>query len=552
MKARFRLLRIPQVFGVLAALVLGGAPVFADVGDDGVFQIDGDVLVGNGSGDDWEILFTFPGGVPSNQGTATDRSFVSDPAPKSIFTGGGSKDNNDLSQWRFKDGSVPDKDNVISAFAAAYTALGSQRLYFGGDRFANNGDAQIGVWFFQNVVNLGSNGTFVDADGDPATHAVGDILILSNFTQGGSQSNIQVLKVTAVNPDGSVTLQTLVAGAAGTTRACNPADGGFPAGAACAATNGIETDSLDPAYDDKFGTAAGTYPPVVFFEGGLNLTALGLGGECFPTFLVETRSSQAIDAVLKDFTLGAFQHCRAQIRTEVHNSLHEDITGTTVVANTTIHDKAIVEGTAGFPIPTGTVTFDFFTNGTCSGSPADTTDPITVGPEVINNVTVATAESPTRTPLPGSYSYRATYSGDSNYLDPITSACEPVTVSRFSSAVNTRILRVSDGADVTNQVLNLDNAASVAVKDEATVVGAVGGPTPTGTVTFTRFDNGNCTGTPTPETATLDGGKALSSVFNLGPDTLSYIAVYGGDNNYDPSVQSLCEPVCALNFTTSQ
>jgi hypothetical protein len=65
-------------------------------------------------------------------------------------------------------------------------------------------------------------------------------------------------------------------------------------------------------------------------------------------------------------------------------------------------------------------------------------------------------------------------------------------VDQFPSATNTRILRVSDQAEITNQAINLNNAASVDVQDEATVSGA--GPTPTGTVTFERFATGNCTG----------------------------------------------------------
>jgi hypothetical protein len=55
------------------------------------------------------------------------------------------------------------------------------------------------------------------------------------------------------------------------------------------------------------------------------------------------------------------------------------------------------------------------------------------------------------------------------------------------------------------------------------------------------------------ENVNLDGtGKALSSVFSLGPNTLSYRATYNGDSNYDPSAASECELVCARNFTTSQ
>src|SRR5439155_19641075 len=40
----------------------------------------------------------------------------------SIFTGGGSKDPQDISQWAWKDGAggLPDKDNLLHEFAARY------------------------------------------------------------------------------------------------------------------------------------------------------------------------------------------------------------------------------------------------------------------------------------------------------------------------------------------------------------------------------------------------------------------------------------------------
>jgi hypothetical protein len=50
-------------------------------------------------------------------------------------------------------------------------------------------------------------------------------------------------------------------------------------------------------------------PTNSFFEVGINLTALGLGGECFPTFALETRSSESVTAQLKDFLLHQFQQC---------------------------------------------------------------------------------------------------------------------------------------------------------------------------------------------------------------------------------------------------
>jgi hypothetical protein len=78
--------------------------------------------------------------------------------------------------------------------------------------------------------------------------------------------------------------------------------------------------------------------------------------------------------VLKDFTLGSLQQCTAHITTDIFkktNGTYEGpITGTTVPANTTIRDTATVTGTAGFPTPTGTVTFNRFTNDTCTGTAA--------------------------------------------------------------------------------------------------------------------------------------------------------------------------------------
>jgi hypothetical protein len=66
-------------------------------------------------------------------------------------------------------------------------------------------------------------------------------------------------------------------------------------------------------YTPKFGSA-GTFPSGSFFEGGVNLSELGLAG-CFSSFLAETRSSPSIDATLKDFVLGAFAPCEANIMT---------------------------------------------------------------------------------------------------------------------------------------------------------------------------------------------------------------------------------------------
>src|SRR4029079_2005493 len=57
--------------------------------------------------------------------------------------------------------------------------------------------------------------------------------------------------------------------------------------------------------------------------------------------------------------------------TVIHDS--NDNVVTSVPAGTTVHDQATVTG--GLDTPTGTVTFSWFTNGTCAGSPATTSSP---------------------------------------------------------------------------------------------------------------------------------------------------------------------------------
>ena len=103
-----------------------------------------------------------PGQAPPNNCASVIAQFKVDPAPFSIFTGGGSKDAIDLSSWNWKDdaGGLPDKDNITNAYARAYTVNGDLILYYGADRFANDGDAQLGFWFFQNNVTVNANGSF--------------------------------------------------------------------------------------------------------------------------------------------------------------------------------------------------------------------------------------------------------------------------------------------------------------------------------------------------------------------------------------------------------
>src|SRR5262245_2629408 len=209
------------MFMLVAVLALGTTPALAvhlctnttpplSPFIKGGLEIDdpsGNVTVQDQSCEDWQTVFGTAGSFScSNQkvgGTAIDATCSSERLNPNatIFTGGGSKDGLDIPNWQGKDGSVPDKDNIVTAFAARYVVGTEKILYFGADRFDNNGDAQIGFWFFQNAVAFDpATGTF------SGTHKNGDLLILANFTGGGDETNILALRVANYNPaDGSFT-----------------------------------------------------------------------------------------------------------------------------------------------------------------------------------------------------------------------------------------------------------------------------------------------------------------------------------------------------------
>src|ERR1043165_7508202 len=91
----------------------------------------------------------------------------------------GSKDPGLISTWGWVLGQTNDKGDISNAGAAL---IGTKLVFFG-DRTAINGDAQIGFWFFQdNVAPIGTGESNSLFSGE---HKIGDVLVLSNFTNGG-------------------------------------------------------------------------------------------------------------------------------------------------------------------------------------------------------------------------------------------------------------------------------------------------------------------------------------------------------------------------------
>jgi hypothetical protein len=348
------------VLGVLAAaiavalLMTVGAQA---VNQTGAFELDGNAVSANasspvGPADDWDrVCHQVTSGGKDSAGHATGAqcasatdttgatavSWTDARSSLEIYTGGGSKDFNDPQDswlWKPKD-TVPDKDTITHAFAARYSLTPStttcpvknagdptcEVIYLGVDRFDNAGDAQLGFWLFQNKVQT----TGTSSGGGQlfsGHHKPGDILVISNFSNGGTTSTIKIYswnptacpKAASGNEDNvpvggcpaanlkleGKSSQAKCTTSAATSNFCgivNPTDG-----------------TLSPwPFLDKTGHSA--FQQGELYEAGINLSGLGFGGECFSSVLAESRSSDSTSAVLKDFVLSNFGECETKLST---------------------------------------------------------------------------------------------------------------------------------------------------------------------------------------------------------------------------------------------
>jgi uncharacterized repeat protein (TIGR01451 family) len=274
-----------------------------------LFELDGNATTGvlgtSGStttSHDWDQVFADnSANPPTNTAGAIASSFATDPVntnSDNIYTGGGSKDTLGIQQgqWLFKGGKPQSKDDITHAYAALYKdpVTDDQILYAGLDRFDNSGDSTAGFWFFVNPI--GQNPNVNQNGGHPftGTHTTGDILLVSDFTVGGSVSTIRVFEWVGNDATGSLV----------------PLNNGNPIGGSTFAIVNGSAISVPWSFTNKSGQhqpAAGE-----FLEEGINLTALGLNG-CFSSFLAETRSSQSPTATLSDLVIGSFQTCVVQL-----------------------------------------------------------------------------------------------------------------------------------------------------------------------------------------------------------------------------------------------
>src|SRR5262249_12904983 len=121
------------------------------------------------------------------------------------------------------------------------------------------------------------------------THSDGDILLVADFTQGGSTSTIKIFRWQGDDSSGSLV-------------AIN--NGNPISGSTFAIVNGAPV-SVPWSYTDKSHNTSPSSGELI--ELGVDLTELGLANT-YSTFLAETRSSQSPTATLEDFVIGNFHY----------------------------------------------------------------------------------------------------------------------------------------------------------------------------------------------------------------------------------------------------
>jgi len=323
------------------SVILCAAAVMAQVAPTTLFQLDGNAastplntcVYGASAGqlcDYWNLLNGTGSPVDANgfgagsaAGHSLTRTYIDGSLVTNVFSQG-SKDTNDTTTWVWSASGSPNKDTFLAGYAAAYEQSGDLVLMFGANRLSANGDANVGIWFFQNDVEKLSNNTF-----GPGAHKDGDVFIVSQFTNGGGTAPVAAfawdvalcgkIKTTVKNPTVGGCADTNLAflGSSAAASVCGTS-------IFCAITNANTTTS----------TWNGDIITPLFFEGGVDITAAFKAAKlaapgCFSSFLEETRASQSTGAELKDFLGGSFTLCKVSISKQCDSAALVGTGGTT-------------------------------------------------------------------------------------------------------------------------------------------------------------------------------------------------------------------------------
>lgn len=200
---------------------------------------------------------------------------------------------------------VGDKVDILNAYATAYIRPGDNHLilYYGVEKASPLGTSNIGVWFLKDgTVDCNSPGGSVNFTGG---HVDGDILLVSEFSNGGAVATVKAYEWVGNDVTGSLNTTPIASGQI--CGAPNTDD------SACSTVNkGNFVDppwpSVDKNGDGGPGTADDGLDPLEFFEGGVDVGVAGTD-TCFATFLANTRTSTSLTSDKPDYARGTFPVC---------------------------------------------------------------------------------------------------------------------------------------------------------------------------------------------------------------------------------------------------
>jgi hypothetical protein len=519
---------------------------------DETFQLDGDAIASTTTAVgpppiqtvDWDSIFTAAGapkatlptdykdaGFQLDFKTATNGSFVT--SDNSTYATG-SKDTLPISGWQCnQDNNVNSKIDVMNAYVVSYTnAAGDQIQYFALERNTNTGTADVGFWFLQGTAGCESLGTTVTWTGE---HLDGDVLVVSEFTNGGRVSTINVYRWdrpgNPVGVPGSLNPTPVGAGVDCRDPLLVTPD------SACAASNTVD-NGVGGTLTQPWSTAnkadgvGHLLRTSEFFEGGINLTDLGLGGKCFNTFVGDTRSSTSLTATLFDYAAKTTGACTSGIVTTPQSGTGGAIPATIgASARVDVRDHAVITVGGATGAFAGTVKFFLCGPLALASTTNCSTGGVQIGTPLTGEVVSGTAgsanlNSDTATlTSAGRYCWRAEYSGDAAVGIPASSDPSNTTSTTecFSIGPEQPVLTTAAGPDVT---------LGTAISDTASLTGTAKQPGtdgvgPGGTINATALTQANAAGTITfsvagPNNCTASGLTVTGSPVTVSGDNASY------------------------------
>jgi hypothetical protein len=560
------------IVGVVASIVaLGVFAISAMAVHDEVFQLDGDVSAstttnvgGTTQTIDWDSLFDSAGAEKPLPADFTASGFDLDfgTKPNGDFSTSdnttfatGSKDTLNITPgWQCnQDNNVLSKNDIMNAYAASYEDpdTGDEILYFALERNANTGTANVAFWFLQDEnVACESPGGATPFVGN---HVDGDILVVSEFTQGGVVSTIQAYRWDG-GADGSLNEDPVAEGVDCTTTA------GEDTVCGKVNTGTITTPWLTSNKQDGVGHSLRISE---FFEGGINLTDAELGNRCFNVFMADTRSSTSLTATLFDFSRGQLGQCDSTTVTtpKAADGTTNFVNGTDIPATgrLEVRDSALIT-------VTGVDTFDadvtFFLCG--PGTLSSATDVCDDGGVQIGDPVPVTAsgtyvsdDDAAFLTAAGRYCWRAEFSGDDTVGVPPSgdaSLGECFTVDPLQPTMVTTATRptpVPFGQPITDTIALSGTANQEGTDGTApeTTINATRGLGANGTLSVTVFGPDSCsTVAHGPITLNVNGDGSYGGVGSTlqftptAPGQYVFVASYSGDS---PNTLGIAATACA-------